>query len=394
MQTYHVHLQSDPSSSFRCNKAANSLDIDIEEKLTHKLTVDVDLESDFNIGLIVGSSGSGKTTLAKRIFGDDVFRTMLADDQTVLDQFPDSMSYEECQKLLNGVGLTQVPCWIRPAYTLSNGQRARAEIALQMARSDEMIAIDEWTSVVDRTVAKVMSHCIGKFARRYKRRTILCSCHYDIVEWVKPDWIIDCNKQTFRRCLRRNERKEKIHFDVRRLADGRSWKNFSRYHYLNENLPGGHIELWGLFHGQEQIGFNCFANYVPYRAEHKRKGERKKMHSNRTVIHPDYVGFGLGMMFINISSAMMHADGFDIWGKFSSAPVARGIQRYPSLWKLRDVKRQLRPTVTGDIIRKTGYREKVRTFSYQWIGGDDWEAAAQIAPVDPRRETGARVEAG
>lgn len=379
---YKVRLTSAPSHTFRCTKAANSLDINLRAKLKHELQVDADLDTDFSIGLIVGSSGSGKTTLAQRIFGDDVFRELLQPDLPVLDQFPDEMEYEQCQKLLNGVGLTQVPCWIRPAHTLSNGQRCRAEVALQMARHDDIIAIDEWTSVVDRTVAKVMSRCISKFARRSGRQVVLCSCHYDIVEWLNPDWIIDCNKQTFRRCLRRRKRKEQLQFQIRHLDDRRSWRNFSRYHYLSEKLPGGHIEMFGVYSGTEQIGFICYANYVPYRKIHRRRNQRKLMHMNRIVIHPDYAGFGLGIRVINITAAKMHADGYDVWTKYSSAPVHRAMQRYPDLWRLKGVTRPMRQPNTGKIARKAGYREKVRLFSYQWIGGDDLERAARITAVD------------
>jgi len=198
MQNYELTLSATPSQSFRCMKAANSLDIDIEKKLTHHFSVDADFDSEFNVGLIVGASGSGKTTLAKHVFGDDCFHEHLDLGRPVIDQFPDDMEYNDCAALLIGVGLSQVVCWIRPSVTLSNGQRVRAEIALHMAHDvSGVVAIDEWTSVVDRTVAKAMSHTVQKHARRNKRRFVLCSCHYDVIEWLQPDWILDCNKQTF-----------------------------------------------------------------------------------------------------------------------------------------------------------------------------------------------------
>ena len=123
-----------------------------------------------------------------------------------------------------GVGLSAVPCWIRPAITLSNGQKERAEIALQMAREDKLVVIDEWTSVVDRTVGKIMSECIQKWARKSEKQVVLLSCHYDVFDWLQPDWVIDCNKQTYtdRRLLRRS-RKEKLSFDIRPIGRG-SWR--------------------------------------------------------------------------------------------------------------------------------------------------------------------------
>ena len=252
MRHYELTLMSEVSKSFRCTKAANSLDIDQTKKAIHHFEVDADIDGDYSVGLIVGASGSGKTTLAKDIWGDDISKEVLDLSQPVIDQFDESYSYDDCAAMLAGVGLTAVICWIRPAYMLSNGQRVRAELALRLATfhqtSDEPVVMDEWTSVVDRTIGKVMSHCVQKHARRFARKVILLSCHYDVIEWLNPDWIIDCNKQTFvdRRLLRPRQRTEQLRFDIR--AVGReTWPYFSKYHYLSDRLPGGHIETFGLF---------------------------------------------------------------------------------------------------------------------------------------------------
>lgn len=190
-------LKSEIFNNFRCKMACDSLDIDIEKKSIHSLVIDnIEIPNDWQIGLIYGASGSGKTTLAKHLFGEEIFKSVLNEDEPIINQFPKEMSYDECASLLNGIGLNSVPCWVRPVKTLSNGQRARAEAALLMVQN-QLTVIDEWTSVVDRTVAKAMSHCVQKFARKQKKQIILLSCHYDILEWVKPDWMIDCNKQEF-----------------------------------------------------------------------------------------------------------------------------------------------------------------------------------------------------
>tara|TARA_B100000686_G_C16551003_1_gene842530 strand:- start:54 stop:752 length:699 start_codon:yes stop_codon:yes gene_type:complete len=209
MKTYSLKLECPVSDSFRCQKAANALDIDVKKKSVHNFSVKADLDSPFHVGLIVGASGSGKTTLCKSIFGEDCFSEYLNLEDPIIEQFPEDWTYEQCAKILTGVGLTAVPCWIRPAGTLSNGQRSRAEAALAISQTENQIVIDEWTSVVDRTVAKVMSHSLQKAARREDRSVILCACHYDIEEWLNPDWIIDCNKQTFEDRREQVKKKEK-----------------------------------------------------------------------------------------------------------------------------------------------------------------------------------------
>lgn len=360
MQNYSVILESPISDTFRCTMAANSLDIDVKKKSRHELHISADLKTPWNVGLIVGASGSGKTTLAKKIFGEKCFDFEIDDSKPIIDQFPKEYTYEQCQNALNGIGLSQVPCWIRPVYTLSNGQRSRAIAALQMAKAENFV-VDEWTSVVDRTVAKSMSVCLAKHARKTQRQIVAVSCHYDVLEWLNPDWVIDCNKGVYldRRSLwQRYEREEKLEFDIRPIGR-ESWKYFSKYHYLSDQLPGGVIKLFGLFHKNDQIGFQCFANYTPCR-----KGDKMKMHSNRTVIHPDYVGLGLGMRLIELTSDIMHKDGFDVWAKFSSVPVAKAFEKSPN-WKLINVMRFTAKS-GGNMLRDSGFRNAVKTYSYHY----------------------------
>lgn len=362
---FDVELSSEVSKSFRCQKAADSLDIDVNKKSIHKLSIEADIDSDFSIGLIIGASGSGKTTLAKHIYGEECFKEYLDLSKPVIDQFPKEFKYEQCAEILTGVGLTSVPCWIRPAYTLSNGQRTRAEVALAIANKSELTIIDEWTSVVDRTVAKVMSHCISKTIRKQKgRRVVLISCHYDVVEFLNPDWVIDCNKQEFqdRRSLwQRFERTEKLTFEVRE-TDGKEWKYFSKYHYLSDKLPVGKMYHYGLFCGEDQIGYLNYANYVP-----KRPDKKMIYHFNRLVIHPDYVGFGLGIKFLN--EATTHLKGkinCDVFGAFSSVPVYKALTR-DKRWILKDIKRPLEKG-GGTSANKNYMRTLVTLFSFKWVG--------------------------
>lgn len=364
-----VRLESPVSNNFRCKLACDALDIDIKKKSIHHLVIDgIKIPEEWNLGLVYGASGSGKTTLAKKLFGEDVFKTVLREDEPIINQFPKEFSYDECSALLSGIGLNSVPCWVRPVRTLSNGQRARAEAALLMVQQGEMVCIDEWTSVVDRTVAKAMSHCLQKFARKFKKKIILLSCHYDVLEWLIPDWMIDCNEQKF--YLRDGEdffftRREQLVFTVRKIGRN-SWKYFSKYHYLSERLPGGSIYLYGLFFEDKQIGFQCFANYTPDRA-----GHRRIYHSNRTVVHPDYQGLGLGIKLINESSRIFHKEfpSFKIMAKFSALPVFKAMIKQTE-WKYLETKRLMGAMKKGGSMERiTGFRDGgIKTYHFEYRG--------------------------
>lgn len=369
MQDYELTLQSEPSNTFRCIKAAQSVDLDIKKKLTHHLKIKADIDSPFNVGLIVGASGSGKTTLTKQIFGQDCFDEILDLERPVIEQFPKEWTYEDCAKALTGAGLSSVVCWIRPAKTLSNGQKARAEIALQLSQDKEFILIDEFTSVVDRTIAKIMAHTVQKIARRQKRKIVLCSCHYDVIEWLNPCWIIDCNKQVFtcRRLLwQEYKREEKLKFEIKK-CDRTAWKYFSKYHYLSENLAGGYTFHYGLFQGKEQIGYINFAEYVPW----KDKKKKRILHANRIVIHPDYIGLGLGIKLTNELAAILSQEHI-IMCKMSSLSIYHLMKR-DNKWILKSSKYFQKEAKDNYNLKrlkgkKKTFRQKVKQWTFKYIG--------------------------
>jgi ABC-type Mn2+/Zn2+ transport system ATPase subunit/GNAT superfamily N-acetyltransferase len=391
MKKINVRLEAEISNSFRAVRAANSVDLDTKKKAIHELSVEVDIETPYSIGLIVGASGSGKTTVAKTIFGPDCFHIHLDQTKSIIDQLPEKLNYEECAAILQGVGLTSIPCWIKPAGVLSNGQKARAEAALAMYSNDSICVLDEWTSVVDRSVAKVMSHCVQKFARRTSKKVVLVSCHYDVIEWLNPDWILDCNEQKFidRRSLRLEDRQRREHleFEVREIG-GRSWKNFSKYHYLSDKLPAGKNYFFGLFHEGSLIGFICFANYIP-----TRKGNIPVYHSNRVVIHPDFAGLGLGIKLVNTTAAILKKRyGYEIRATFSSMPMYYLRIRDKLNWKLLKVDRRIgeyKNVGNGVSMRETGFRQNVKLFTFLYIGpsevldGTEKKSPSDTVPTIP-----------
>lgn len=134
---------------------------------------------------------------------------------------------------------------------------------------------------------------------------------------------------------------------------------FSKYHYLSENLPGGKIFIFGLFYKNQQIGFQCFANYVP---------GKKIMHFNRTVIHPDYCGFGLGMKLIDSTSKFVQEKGYKIMGKFSSVSIYKSMIKN-SNWVLVATGHNT-PELTGNFSASkcNAIRTKVKWWSFKFIG--------------------------
>ena len=148
--------------------------------------------SDWNIMLICGKSGSGKSTILREI--GNVKPIEYDYNKAVISQF-DGYAEEEVCDLLSGVGLSSVPTWLRKPQELSNGERARLDLckAIYDAGKGQIIYVDEFTSVVNRDVAKSMSHALQRYIRQKDLKIVIASCHFDIIEWLNPNYIFNLN---------------------------------------------------------------------------------------------------------------------------------------------------------------------------------------------------------
>jgi ABC-type ATPase with predicted acetyltransferase domain len=221
-------------------------------------------DSSWFLGLITGPSASGKTTLARRLFGGNfIERVEWPHDRAIIDCFDgqwavgsrqraepnkslsrsdsDSLPTADCTlptitvhqitRLLTAVGLSSPPAWIKPHHILSTGEQFRANLARALSsvvscqssvatnqerrsadsqqlttdngqRTAPLLAFDEFTSTLDRRVARVVSMALAKAicSNQIPCRFVAITCHDDIANWLCPDWIIDMGKREFAWC--------------------------------------------------------------------------------------------------------------------------------------------------------------------------------------------------
>lgn len=142
------------------------------------------LPKKFKIGVIVGSSGSGKSTLLKH-FGNEESPNWDS-NKSIISHFENP---DEAINKLGSVGLNSVPSWYKPYHVLSNGEKFRADLARKLKSN---CVIDEFTSVVDRAVAKAASVSLSRFVTNNNlENVVLSTCHHDILEWLEPDWVLN-----------------------------------------------------------------------------------------------------------------------------------------------------------------------------------------------------------
>lgn len=186
-------------TSYAAERTRGLYNVDAGDGSRFQLRAELPVEKDdWSIGVVVGPSGSGKSSILRELV-DAGWREWAGEGWTPgapVIQDLGGEDYAKATAALAAVGLGSVPSWLRPRSVLSMGEGFRADLAallLATAGTEATIAIDEFSSVLDRQVAQVGAGAFAKAWRKKgeKRRVILFSCHYDILEWVQPDWWLD-----------------------------------------------------------------------------------------------------------------------------------------------------------------------------------------------------------
>lgn len=351
-------VESQIANTFRTAKVKGMFDI---EAKTVKKEFDVDIpieDIDWNVGLIIGASGTGKTTIARTVFDDFLFFDGF--DWTtaaVIDDFSTDLTPKQITEALGKVGFASPPDWLKPFAVLSNGQKMRAELARLILESTGAVIYDEFTSVVDRKVAKIGSAAIQKFIRKTGKQFIAVSCHSDIEEWLEPDWVYNANDMSF---ARRSERRPEIEVKVRKAKRG-EWKQFKDFHYLNaDHNNAAHSYVAEI---DDETAAWCSFLHFP----HPKVKNMKRVH--RIVVKPDYQGIGLGIKFMEVMGQDYIDDGFKV-SLVTSTPALIGSLSSREKWVMtRKPGRVLKTARSGVLAGSTSDARLTASFRYTGKGG-------------------------
>lgn len=316
---------------------------------------------DWNIGVIYGGSGTGKTTLLKE-FGD-LSIDSFDEEKPLISNF-DWLEPKEATFLLSAMGLASVPTWLRPFSLLSNGEQYRASLAYKVgkAKENDVILIDEFTSVVDRDVAKAMSNALQKYIRRTNKKIILASCHFDIMEWLLPDWTYSPLKGRVEKHDYRRQSRPKIELQIFRCRY-ETWNIFKQHHYMSENLNKA-AKCFVLLMNDKPVAFMAI---LPFPHGHIKNGFR----ISRIVVLPDYQGLGLGFVIIDYFASLYAKDNKTMYIKTSNPALFGAMSKNKNKWHLAgETKKE---DLSSDKIKENqkandmGFRNAI-TKSYKYIG--------------------------
>lgn len=194
------------NKSFRVQNIIGMFDLQSEHIKEHFIGK-IDIENlDWNVGIIYGASGTGKSTIANELFKENIIADFEYKSKSIIDDMPKDKTVKDIVKMFNSVGFSSPPSWLKPYNVLSNGEKMRVDLANALLSNKEIIAFDEFTSVINREVAKIGSYAVQKAIRKNNKKFIAISCHYDIIDWLEPDWIFCTDTMKFEICKKKDQK--------------------------------------------------------------------------------------------------------------------------------------------------------------------------------------------
>lgn len=324
-------------------------------------------ERDWQIGLITGPSGAGKSSVARAMFGD-----LLIDGyewqrgRAIVDCFGEA-GIREISGALSSVGFSSPPSWLKPFEILSNGEKFRANLARCLIDADRpLVVMDEFTSLVDRTVGRIGAHAVAKAVRSSPgKRFVAVTCHDDVLEWLQPDWVLEPHAGAF--AWRSPRRRPECTLELHR-AEHSAWRWFAQHHYLSADLHRAARCFVGLIDGRPA----AFAGLL--HMPHPKRDDLQSL--SRLVVSPDFQGLGLGAhAFADAIAGVTKANGKTLCVGTSHPALIRAWAK-SAKWHMTSKPGFQQPPGKSSTVRAAAHAQHRRVAHFQWRGGACPDVAA------------------
>lgn len=358
MPSFDIIRTAHPSETFRVRSVMGTYDMDVAS-VTERFTGEIDLPDNWNVGLIVGRSGSGKTTIARELFGDCIINGFDYTHESILDDMPQGVSVEEICKTFCAVGFSSPPSWLKSYSVLSNGEKMRCDLARAILEHREVFVFDEFTSVVDRTVAQIGSFAVQKAIRRGGQKFIAVSCHYDIQEWLQPDWVFNTDTMTFSTIDAETQKKNRPAIDIEIYETKHKrefWSLFRKYHYLSDSFNVAAKCYVAYANGQ----LAALTSILPQ--PHPVRKRLWRMH--RTVVFPDFQGVGIASAIRSVVADSMLKQGYSVSTVTSNRAMIASMRKSQA-WKCVSIGRKQTRSGAISLPNQSGKRI---TATFEYVG--------------------------
>lgn len=353
MPKFEIHRKIKVKESFRNSMVFGMFDMPKSEETEFVIKGEIDVDFDWSIGLITGASGGGKTTIANEVF--KVTPMPIWDQEnSIVDNFGKDLKIDEIISCLQGVGLSSPKTYILPYSNLSNGQKFRADLA-RIITENETIVYDEFTSLVDRTVAKAACVSVRKTIKRLGKKFIAVTCHGDVEEWLEPDWKFETGTSLFsRECLRQPRLEIKI-----TKGHPTNWCMFHKHHYMTSDIsPYSQVYLAWVKMSETWVNFGFFSTMPAM-------GMKGWVRGHRTVVLPDFQGLGLGNKMIEIVAQWLYDTKKIRFRATTSAPqIVNYRRKRPDKWRLCNGVESKMPSGNKNLKVKTSAGRLITSWEY------------------------------
>jgi GNAT superfamily N-acetyltransferase len=370
-----INLQTNIINDSYTNYIYDSYDIQNKEFTNVEINHSLENLDNFswNIIVVFGGSGSGKTSILKNIGEIKIIKFDF--EKPLISNF-DWLEPKDATHLLTSMGLSSVPTWLRPFHTLSNGEQYRATIAYLISKSNdnEIILIDEFTSVINRDVAKSMSFAIQKYIRKNNKKVIFASCHYDIFEWLMPDYVLSPEKGG---ALEKGEwlrqGKPSIELSVYRCKP-KIWDLFKKHHYLTQDVNEAYIFL--LFEINNKPIAICVIGY------HSGHNIKPSFRESRIVVLPDYQGMGIGSKISEFIGGILKYSKYNYYTKTTNPALGEYRNKNNNYWLGTNYNNKSRDKSSRPLYKNL---RLVKSYCHKYIGKEIFGYEELLLPIEKLR---------
>lgn len=180
----------------------------------------------------------------------------------------------------------------------------------------------------------------------------MASCHFDIMEWLLPDWTYSPLKGRVERHDYRRHTRPKIELSIFRCRY-ETWNIFKQHHYLTQDLNKSAI-CYLINWNDKPVAFIAILPFVGV-------GDAKTRVISRIVVLPDYQGLGIGKHLINYISALYASIGSKMYIRTINPAIGIALCNDEN-WK--PTSKHLKEVTDGSQPNDTKKQKRLRRLSY------------------------------
>ena len=360
------------------------------------------IDASYSFGFVTGPSGSLKSVLVRHYFGEcaaTAASKLWKNGVDVGCQLKEA-GMEDVDARLRAVCLSP-SVLTRPYEALSSGEQHQLDLLFVIGRSS--ITIDEFTSALDRSLARRVAMGIAAYNRSHgATHVVLAGCHADFLADVGFEWVYDTMQASMRpphahhaNCAAVDYTSDAANVTIQlalKASHPSAWARFRAHHYKTANLSKlarcfvvvvesicvSGVDAMPACSGKEV----AFSATIRHNGKKNAAGQTPKR-AHRTVVLPQWQGLGIGTRLTDAVGEVHRNEGADFFGQTVHPAFGAHRDRSP-LWEAGDFNHQWRQfSIENWRQRKKNIRIRLRVprfiYQHKYVGAISEEAQAHLA---------------